>query len=124
MNYKPNIRVLSIDFDDTIVYTDWPNIKGLRKGAKKYITKLYNKGYKIVINTCRSGETQDDATRFLNDNNIPYHHINCNCPHLIDIYKTDSRKISACMYIDDKNILGILPWWLMYYIIIFKIKLK
>ena len=119
-----NIKIISIDFDDTIVYTKWPNIIGVRPGAKKYINKLYNDGYKILINTCRSGVQEDKAIAYLVDKKIMYHQINTNFQHLIDFYKIDCRKMSADMYIDDKNILGILPWWIMYWLIRLKIKIK
>jgi hypothetical protein len=109
--------VLAIDFDDTIVTTEWPEIKGLRKGAKEVINQLYQDGHQIIIWTCRTDKTQDEAEKFLVANGIMYHRINQNCPILCDKFGNDSRKIGADLYIDDKGILGIPTWDAIYSIV-------
>lgn len=43
--------------------------------------------------------------------------VNCNFPHLIEFYKSDSRKISADVYIDDKCLFDIPDWKTKYEII-------
>lgn len=109
--------ILSIDCDGTIWENAYPNIGYLRKGAVEYINKLYDEGYGIIINTCRAGLMEADAINFLKRNNIKYHYINCNFPHLVEYFGADCRKISADMYIDDKNILNIPSWKKKYKII-------
>ena len=103
-------HVIAIDFDLTICMSDYPNLGPMREGAAEVIRKLYNEGFGIVINTCRAGKAQGMAEDWLKENNIPFHYINCNFPHLIEFYKADCRKISADLYIDDKC-LGGLPHW-------------
>lgn len=41
---------------------------------------------------------------FLNNNGVNYHYANQNDPILINFYGKDCRKISADIYIDDKNL--------------------
>lgn len=103
--------ILAIDFDETIaINSPFPNIVGLVKDAAYFIRKLYNEGYYIIINTCRSGEHARQAMDYLDANNVPFHNFNENHPALIEHYKVDSRKISADIYVDDKNLLGLPPW--------------
>jgi hypothetical protein len=100
--------VLSIDFDKTIVDSDFPTIHALRENARDMINLLYDEDFYIIINTCRSGPHEKDCKDFLDDHDIKYHQINQNCPLLCDFYDCDSRKISADIYIDDKDINAIL----------------
>lgn len=105
-----NKLILAIDFDGTIVEIDYPHIGKLKKDAVKYINKLYAEGYIIVINSCRADEVEEEMCKFLCKMGIKYHHVNKNDPSLIEYYGFDTRKISADIYIDDKN-LGGLPRW-------------
>lgn len=96
--------VIVVDFDGTIVDSKYPNIMGLKEGAKEVINKYFNLGHEIIINTCRSGKFEGDAQMVLDDNGIKYTYINSNLPRLIEKYGADCRKISGDVYIDDKNI--------------------
>ena len=97
------LRRIAIDFDDTIVESNFPNIIRLKEGAKEVINKWYEDGKMIIINSCRSGEHFDGMCRFLVNNGIKFHLANQNDPVLIDFFGTDCRKISADIYIDDKK---------------------
>lgn len=102
--------VIAIDFDGTIVEEGYPNIGAMRKGAYKYIRKLVNEGHFIIINTCRSGEYELEAKIWCMRNNIFYHYFNKNHSELIKDFGCDSRKISADIYIDDKNLVKLPSW--------------
>lgn len=107
--------IIAVDFDGNITSEpSYPECSIPRNGAVKFIQKLAEEGYGIVINTCREGDALYLATRYLHQNNIPYHYINCNFPHLIKFYKADCRKISADVYVDDKNAGGLLEWHEIY----------
>lgn len=122
--------ILSIDFDNTIANVKkFPKIHSLRKGAKKYINRLYEDGYFIIINTCRTdvdenNKHQTDAENFLIQKGIKYDICNKNMPHLSKVFKSDSRKISADIYIDDKGLwlFGLPSWFFLYWMIRFKSK--
>ena len=109
--------IIAVDFDDTIAYSDWPTIVGPVEGAVEYINKLYDEGHQIIIWTCREGEHKQAAIDFLEEQGIKYHRINENCPDRTAFYNNDSRKIGADLYIDDKGIMGIAEWSLMYHIV-------
>jgi len=103
--------IIAIDFDNTIVEPLYPEIGVLKANCKRIINKWYNLGHAIIINTCRAGKFHGDCEKFLIQNGISFNFINCNMPELINFYKADTRKISADVYIDDRN-LGGLPDWL------------
>lgn len=103
--------VLAIDFDGTICEESFPEVGKLKEGADVYINMLYDQGYHIVINTCRSGKYEGMAHEFLKKAGIRYHYINNNMPYLIEEYGQDCRKISADIYIDNKSLFGIPKTW-------------
>ena len=97
------MAIISIDYDDTIVYANYPEVG---------IMKLYSEGHTIIINTCRSGEHQKMAEEYLRQSGVLFHHINENHPDNIAQYDSDSRKIFADVYIDDKQLGGLPEHWL------------
>ena len=101
---------LAIDFDNTIAENDYPQIGPLIKNAKKYVNKLYDDGHFIIINTCRAGREEKEAAHFLYMNGVRFNLINQNNPHKILMFGEDCRKISADIYVDDKNLGGLPPW--------------
>ena len=103
--------VLAIDFDGTIVEEAYPGIGKIKFEADKYINMLYDEGFIIIINTCRTGIFEGNAETFLNHKGIKYHYINNNLPSSIEYFKKDSRKISADFYIDDKCLMGLPETW-------------
>lgn len=108
---------LSIDFDGTIVHNAYPYIGGFREDAKHFINKLYNEGFIIIINTCRSGKFEEAARDYLIQHKVKYHYFNENAKELIEQYKSDCRKISADVYIDDRCLTGLPEWEEIYNII-------
>jgi hypothetical protein len=106
------MAIISFDYDDTIVVADYPNIGTIKRFAKEVINSLYDEGHTIIINTCRSGKHEADAALYLTQCGVMYHHINENHPENIAIYDSDSRKIYADIYVDDKQLGGLPESWL------------
>lgn len=106
------MAIISIDYDDTIVYADYPNIGTIKPHAREVINQLYNEGNTIIINTCRSGEHESAAAQYLIEMGVKFHHINENHPENIVQYDSDSRKIFADIYIDDKQLGGLPESWI------------
>ena len=103
--------VISIDFDGTIVENAYPGIGRLKPNAVAVINRLKEEGHQIIINTCRSGIFEGNAYSFLNAVGIEYDYINSNLPDRIEYYKADTRKISADLYIDDKDLFELPEDW-------------
>lgn len=104
-------KILAVDFDGTIVEATFPGLGKVKPGAIKYIRQLYEDGYIILINTCRTGAFEGHAAHFLDYLGIPYHYINSNYPAQVEFFKQDSRKLSADLYIDDKCLMGLPDTW-------------
>lgn len=113
--------ILAVDFDHTINMSNYPATGEERKNAGKYMRKLIEDGYGIVINTCREGLALAEAIKWMDEHEIPYHYVNCNFPHLIKLFNADCRKISADLYIDDKNLQGLPKWKDVYQIVKMKL---
>lgn len=111
---------LSIDYDDTIVFQDYPNAGIIKPKAKEVINRLYDEGHKIMIWTCRSHEALETAKEYLKECGVKYHVINENHPDLIERWQHDTRKMSADIYIDDKQLGGIPDDWELIYQLIYK----
>ena len=106
--------ILAIDFDNTIVEEFYPDIGPLKDNAKEVINLLYDQEHTIIINSCRSGLYEGIMEQFLIEKEIKYHWINCNEPDRIKQFGRDCRKVSADIYIDDKNLGGIPDWLTIY----------
>jgi len=121
ISYMTNFKaILAVDFDLTICDSNYPKLGDEIQNAGYYIRKLVKEGYGIIINTCREGFPLTDGVIWLHRNGIPYHYINCNFPHIIMEYGADCRKISADLYIDDKQLGGLPSWKVIYEAIIEK----
>lgn len=113
-------KIIIVDFDGTLVENAYPEIGELRKNAKKVITKLFDEGFVILINTCRSGIYEGEVYKFLRKHEIPFNYINCNLPSQIEYFGMDCRKLSGDIYIDDKQLGGIPDDWNVIYELIHK----
>lgn len=101
---------ISVDFDGTIVSNQYPNIGVMQLNACDVLTEWKQLGHSIVINTCRSGIHLTSAKRWLEGNDIPFDYLNENNQALISLYGSDTRKISADIYFDDRNAGGFMGW--------------
>lgn len=106
--------IISIDFDGTIVRGTYPAIDGLMPYAKEIIRHLKADGHYLIINTCRNGAIAIDAVNYLLEQKIPFDRFNDNEPTNIAKYNSNSRKIYAHVYIDDKQVGGLPPWLTIY----------
>jgi hypothetical protein len=103
--------IIAIDFDNTISRGKYPAIDGLQPYAKDVINRLHASGHYLIINTCCTGDQLTEAVNWLLQQGIPFNRVNDNHPENAAIYGSNSRKIYAHLYIDDKN-LGGFPGWL------------
>ena len=102
--------IIAIDFDGTIVEHKYPDLGNLLPDAAETIDWI-STWADIIIWTCRYVPGDIKAARdFLNYNNIPFNSINENMP---SIEFCPYPKIYFDIGIDDRNIGGLLPWWLI-----------
>ncbi|WP_431137218.1 BT0820 family HAD-type phosphatase [Psychroserpens mesophilus] len=108
MNFLDKL-VIAIDFDGTIVEDAYPKIGKPRIFAFETMKRLQHEGHRLILWTYRSGSKLDDAVAFCKENGITFYAVNQSFPE--EKYdNTVSRKIYADIYIDDRNIGGVLGW--------------
>ena len=55
--------------------------------------------------TCRAGEALEKAVSWCRDQQLEFDAVNDNLPEIVELYGTNSRKITRDFYIDDKAVL-------------------
>lgn len=112
MEFKPLFKqslVIAIDFDGTIVEHRYPFIGRVRPFAFETMEALQIKGHRLILWSHRAGKKLDEAVKFCSSHGIEFYAVNKNYPE--EVWdENDSRKILADIYIDDRNVGGILPW--------------
>ena len=106
--------IIAIDFDGTITKcpSSYPECDELSPNCTEVIKWLYDEGHILKLNTCRARGQLKKAIEFMKEKDILkyFSFINENCPKEIEYFGGDCRKISADVYIDDKNLGGFDGW--------------
>ena len=108
---------IAVDFDGTIVEDDYPNIGKAKLFAFETLIKLQEKGHRIILWTYRSGKSLDNAIIYCKEKGILFYAINKSFPEE-EFEEGYSRKISADLFIDDRNIGGLIGWGEIYQLLI------
>lgn len=115
MNFQDRL-IIAVDFDGTIVEDAYPKIGKTRIFAFETLKRLQQDGHRLILWTYRNGDKLDEAVAFCRDNGVEFYAINASFPE----EKLDherSRKIHADLFIDDRNIGGVLGWGEIYQMI-------
>ena len=115
MNFQDRL-IIAVDFDGTIVEDAYPKIGKTRIFAFETLKRLQKDGHRLILWTYRSGDKLQEAVDFCKQNGIEFYAVNASFPEEKFDY-TRSRKINADIFIDDRNIGGILGWGEVYQII-------
>ncbi len=99
-----SVYVIAVDFDGTLCEDQHPKIGKPNMEMIDYIKRRQQDGAKIVLWTCRINELLDDAIRWSRNQGLIFDAVNENIPELITEFGTDTRKIFANEYIDDRNV--------------------
>lgn len=104
---------IAVDFDGTIVEDKYPKIGKPKVFAFETLKKLQEKGHRLILWTVRSGRTLNEAVAFCENNGITFYAINRSYPE--EEYEDKySRKVNADLFIDDRNIGGLVEWGEIY----------
>ncbi len=106
MNFEN--RKIAIDFDGTIVENDFPRIGRERIFAFDTLKALQEKGFLLILWTCRTGNDLTAAVEFCRQRGVEFYAVNANYDG--EDPNDTARKVDADIYIDDRN-LGGLPGW-------------
>ena len=101
--------IIAVDFDGTLVEHRYPAIGKEILFAFETLRELQKQKHQLILWTIRSGKELDEAVEYCKARGIEFYAVNKSFPEEI-FEETDSRKINADIYIDDRNIGG-LPGW-------------
>jgi len=108
---------IAIDFDGTIVEHKYPEIGKEIPFAIETIKALQKQKHLLILWTYRSGRELDEAVEYCRQNGIEFYAINASYPEEEFDEDFASRKIEADIFIDDRNIGGLIPWGEVYQMI-------
>ena len=101
------MTIYAIDFDGTIVEEKFPAIGELKPEAADFIKHIQQNGDKWILFTLREGEYLQQSLDFLNACGLHPDAVNDNLPENIRQWGNNPRKVSADIYIDDRNMGGL-----------------
>jgi len=102
--------VLAIDFDGTIVEHKYPKLGKEIPMAVQMLKQLKQDGHTLILWTVRDGKELDDALQFCNSRGLEFHAVNRSHPEEVYDSQNISRKITADLFVDDRNLGGLPPW--------------
>jgi trehalose-6-phosphatase len=95
-------KCVAVDFDGTLVVSKYPNIVRPKMRMIRKIKRMKRRGWKVILNTCRTGRTLRVATAYCAIHGLIFDAVIENLPERIKAWGGDCRKISADLYLDDK----------------------
>lgn len=105
--------IIAVDFDGTIVENRYPEIGKPVLFAFETLLELQNQGHRLILWTFRYGRSLDQAVAFCKEKGIEFYAVNKSYPEEVFDH-TQSRKIQADIFIDDRNFGGLPDWGLIY----------
>lgn len=102
--------LIAVDFDGTIVEDAYPKIGKPMIFAFDSLKYLQSQGHRLILWTYRHGKSLEDAVEFCHQNGIEFYAVNSSFEEEKFNEGSQSRKIHADIFIDDRN-LGGFPGW-------------
>lgn len=98
-----NSKIIAVDFDGTLCENRWPEIGEPKFGTIMYLKKEKKNGARLILWTCRVGEMLKNAVAWCTEYGLEFDAVNENLPEIVKSFGSDTRKIFANEYLDDKN---------------------
>jgi hydroxymethylpyrimidine pyrophosphatase-like HAD family hydrolase len=108
---------IAVDFDGTIVEHRYPEIGKEILFAFDTLKALQKQKHLLILWTYRSGKELDEAVEYCRQNGVEFYAVNKSYPEEEFNENFSSRKIEADIFIDDRNIGGMLGWGEIYQMI-------
>ena len=98
MEYK----IIAVDFDGTLCSDCFPEIGAPNSTLIADLLMLKEQNCQLILWTCRCGERLAEAVAWCRNQGLEFDAVNANVPQIIEKYGSDSRKIYADIYLDDR----------------------
>ncbi len=101
--------IIAVDFDGTLVEHRYPAIGKEILFAFETLHELQKQNHQLILWTIRTGKELEEAVEYCRKKGIEFYAVNKSYPE--EKYdETVSRKINADIFIDDRNIGGLIGW--------------
>lgn len=109
--------IIAVDFDGTIVTHAYPRIGKPIPFAIDTLKRLQQEGHhQLILWTVREGELLQEAIDYCKERGLEFYAVNSNYPEEKEEHHAP-RKITADLWIDDKNLGGLPDWGIIYQMI-------
>ncbi len=96
-------KIIAVDFDGTLVEEGkWPEIGATNHKVLNYCKRGQEKGTRIILWTNRAGEPLDNAIKWCEEHGLRLDAVNDNLQESVDFFGSNTRKIYADEFIDDR----------------------
>ncbi len=103
-NEKKQTYIVAVDFDGTLCENKYPDIGDPIQPVIDYVKRYKDSGAKVILWTNRVGTKLYEALKWCSDHDLKFDAVNENLPCVINQFGSDTRKIFANEYIDDRCI--------------------
>jgi hypothetical protein len=108
--------VIAVDFDGTIVEHAYPKIGKPIPFAIDVLKRLQQEGFHtLILWTVREGKLLEEAVEYCESKGLKFYAANKNHPE--EVGCDPGRKLTADLFIDDRNLGGLPDWGVIYKII-------
>lgn len=109
--------IIAVDFDGTIVTHEYPKIGKEIPFAIDTLKRLQNDfQHRLIMWTVREGVELEAAVEYCRDKGLEFYAVNNNYPEESD-NMPEPRKLTADLFIDDRNLGGLPDWGVIYQMI-------
>ncbi|MBO1363315.1 hypothetical protein JHU38_05935 [Prevotella sp. A2931] len=109
---------IAVDFDGTIVTHRYPAIGEEIPFATETLRMLIRDGHQLILWSVREGALLQEAIDWCKERGVDFWAVNRDYPEeKVENNNHYSRKLKADMFIDDRNIGGLLEWGQIYHMI-------
>ena len=98
------LKVIAVDFDGCLCENKWPDIGEPHEDVIQALLDEQFAGAKLILWTCRTDEMLEAAIEWCKKFSLEFDAFNSNLPESIEYFQSDSRKVWATEYWDDKAV--------------------
>ena len=109
--------VIAVDFDGTLVTHEYPKIGKPIPFAIEALKRLQQEDHhQIILWSVRESHLLDEAVNYCRQRGLEFYAVNTNYPEETP-EERPNRKVTADVYIDDRNLGGLPDWGIIYQMI-------
>lgn len=98
------MKSYAVDFDDTLNFAgSYPELGEPNRELIQFLKERRQEGDKVILWTCREGNLLKSAVKFCKNYGLEFDAVNDNLRENTEYFGSNSRKVYADYYIDDRN---------------------